>query len=178
MVGESGRQLYLGIKGIGWMLYWRKPEPVFVGGGQMKWASAIAEQPSLESALSECAASIREQLGEAPQLAVAFVSPHYQADYARVGPLLGDLLGSEHTFGCSGGGIIGAGVEVEQRPALSVTRRHPARGEHRGVPPGGRQPAGPRCRAGQVAGPAFRVPRPGPRSSCCWPIPFPFRCRT
>ena len=87
----------------------------------MKWASAIAEQPSLESALSECAASIREQLGEAPQLAVAFVSPHYQADYARVGPLLGDLLGSEHTFGCSGGGIIGAGVEVEQRPALSVT---------------------------------------------------------
>ena len=87
----------------------------------MKWASAISEQPSLHSALSECAESIRGQLGEPPQLTVAFVSPHYQADYQRVGPLVGELLESEHSFGCSGGGIIGAGMEVEQRPALSVT---------------------------------------------------------
>ena len=87
----------------------------------MKWASAISEQQSLHSALSECAESIRGQLGEPPQLTVAFVSPHYQADYQRVGPLVGELLESEHSFGCSGGGIIGAGMEVEQRPALSVT---------------------------------------------------------
>ena len=87
----------------------------------MKWVSAISEQPSLHSALSECAESIRGQLGEPPQLTVAFVSPHYQADYQRVGPLVGELLESEHSFGCSGGGIIGAGMEVEQRPALSVT---------------------------------------------------------
>ena len=87
----------------------------------MKWASAISELGNLAGALSECAESIREHLGEAPQLAVAFVSPHYQADYARVGPMLSELLGAEHTFGCSGGGIIGAGMEVEQRGALSVT---------------------------------------------------------
>lgn len=87
----------------------------------MKWASAISELSSLREALEQCAASIRDQLGEAPQLAVAFVSPHYQQDYASVGPLLSELLGAEHTFGCSGGGIIGAGLEVEQRPALSVT---------------------------------------------------------
>ncbi len=87
----------------------------------MKWASAISEQPDLDGALAECAASIGGQLGEPPQLAVAFVSPHYQPGYDRVGPRLGELLGAEHTFGCSGGGIIGAGMEVEQRPALSVT---------------------------------------------------------
>ena len=87
----------------------------------MKWASAISEQPSLYTALAECAESIRGQLGEPPQLTVAFVSPHYQGDYQRVGPLVSELLGSEHSFGCSGGGIIGAGMEVEQRPALSVT---------------------------------------------------------
>ncbi|CAI8041340.1 Uncharacterized protein Mb0898c [Geodia barretti] len=87
----------------------------------MKWASAISEESNLEAALAGCAASIREQLGEAPQLAVAFVSPHYQPDYGRVGPLLSEPLGAEHAFGCSGGGIIGAGVEVEQRPAVSVT---------------------------------------------------------
>ncbi len=87
----------------------------------MKWASAISELSTLQEALEQCAASIREQLGEAPHLAVAFVSPHYQQDYEQVGPMLGGLLGAEHTFGCSGGGIIGAGLEVEQRPALSVT---------------------------------------------------------
>ena len=87
----------------------------------MKWASAISELSTLREALEQCAASIRDQLGEAPQLAVAFVSPHYQPDYASVGPMLSELLGAEHTFGCSGGGIIGAGLEVEQRPALSVT---------------------------------------------------------
>ena len=87
----------------------------------MKWASAISEFSTLKDALEQCAASIRDQLGEAPQLAVAFVSPHYQQDYASVGPMLSELLGAGHTFGCSGGGIIGAGLEVEQRPALSVT---------------------------------------------------------
>ena len=87
----------------------------------MKWASAISELSTLQEALEQCAASIRDQLGEAPQLAVAFVSPHYQQDYASVGPMLSELLGAGHTFGCSGGGIIGAGLEVEQRPALSVT---------------------------------------------------------
>lgn len=87
----------------------------------MKWASAISEHSSLDEALEQCAASIRQQLGEPPQLAVAFVSPHYQPDYGRVGPMLSELLEAEHAFGCSGGGIIGAGLEVEQRPALSVT---------------------------------------------------------
>ena len=87
----------------------------------MKWASAISELPELDGALAQCAAAIRQQLGAAPQLAVAFVSPHYQPGYERVGPLLRELLGGGHIFGCSGGGIIGAGMEVEQRPALSVT---------------------------------------------------------
>lgn len=87
----------------------------------MKWASAISELPELDGALAQCAEAIRRQLGEPPQLAVAFVSPHYQPDYGRVGPLLRELLDAGHIFGCSGGGIIGAGMEVEQRPALSVT---------------------------------------------------------
>ena len=87
----------------------------------MKWASAISELPDLDGALGQCAEAIRRQLGAAPQLAVAFVSPHYQPGYGRVGPLLRELLGGGHIFGCSGGGIIGAGMEVEQRPALSVT---------------------------------------------------------
>ena len=88
----------------------------------MKWASEISEQTDLEGAIAECAASIKSQLGgAAPDLAVAFVSPHYSNGYERVAGLMSEHVGAAHTFGCSGGGIIGNGLEVEQRPALSIT---------------------------------------------------------
>ena len=87
----------------------------------MQWASAISELTDLDDALAECAAVIREQLPGPPDLAVAFVSPHYSAGYGRLGETLNGLLAARHLFGCSGGGIIGAGQEVEQRPALSLT---------------------------------------------------------
>ena len=87
----------------------------------MKWASAISEQPTLENAIAECAACIKSQLGESPDLAVTFVSPHYEAEYEQVVELINKELGAAHVFGCSGGGIIGNGLEVEQRAGLSIT---------------------------------------------------------
>ena len=87
----------------------------------MQWASAISEQISLDDAIAECAASIKAELGDTPDLAVAFVSPHYQRDYERVVSVMGEMLGPRHIFGCSGGGVIGNGLEVEQRPGLSIT---------------------------------------------------------
>ena len=45
----------------------------------MKWASGISEQTSLAGAVEECTAQVRQQLGDAnPDLAVVFVSTHYQ----------------------------------------------------------------------------------------------------
>jgi small ligand-binding sensory domain FIST len=58
---------------------------------------------------------------EAIHLAVIFVSPHYQADYDSVPDLVRQGLGPVVVLGCSGGGIIGDGQEVEQRPAVSIT---------------------------------------------------------
>ena len=87
----------------------------------MQWASAISEQISLDDAIAECAASIKAELGDAPDLAVAFVSPHHQSEYERVVYVMGEVLGARHNFGCSGGGVIGNGLEVEQRPGLSIT---------------------------------------------------------
>ena len=87
----------------------------------MKWASAISEQISLDDAIGECAASIKAGLGDTPDLAVAFVSPHYRRDYERVVSVMGEMLGARHIFGCTGGGVIGNGLEVEQRPGLSIT---------------------------------------------------------
>ena len=88
----------------------------------MKWASAVSEQANLEEAIQECAESVLSQLaGTAPDLAVTFVSPHYEADYDNVSSLVKQRLESAIVFGCSGGGIIGNGEEVEQRAAVSIT---------------------------------------------------------
>ncbi len=92
----------------------------------MKWASALSENTSLEPAITECAAALREQLGDiAPDLAVVFVSFHHREAYDALPGLVREQLGTPAAaplvLGCSGGGIIGNGLEVEQRPALSIT---------------------------------------------------------
>lgn len=92
----------------------------------MKWASAISQQTSVESAIDECVASLREQLGILPaDLAVVFASPHFHQNFeaipqlVRQGLACGDAV--PLVLGCSGGGIIGNGQEVEQSSALSIT---------------------------------------------------------
>ena len=88
----------------------------------MKWASAISDQQLLAKAIEECTAKVAKDLGDAkPDLAVAFVSPHFRAEYDQVPELVRDSLGPVCVLGCSGGGIIGNGLEIEQRPAVSVT---------------------------------------------------------
>jgi small ligand-binding sensory domain FIST len=88
----------------------------------MKWASAISEQTPLENAIQECVGALREQLGEqSADLAVVFVSSHYRDEQDTLPQLLKERLGCQAILGCSGGGIIGNGQEVEQRPAVSIT---------------------------------------------------------
>ena len=88
----------------------------------MKWASVISEQAALEDAIRDCCAGLRRQLGEeAPHLAVTFVSAHHQSGYDSVVEMVQQELPGVPVFGCSGGGIIGDGQEVEQRPAVSIT---------------------------------------------------------
>jgi small ligand-binding sensory domain FIST len=88
----------------------------------MKWASSISEKTSLEDAVKECISNVQTQMSDEPiHLAVIFVSPHYQADYDSVPDLVRQGLGPVVVLGCSGGGIIGDGQEVEQRPAVSIT---------------------------------------------------------
>ncbi len=89
----------------------------------MQWASAISQQNTLRAALSECVASVRSNLGDnAADLAVVFASSEYASDYATLPELIGEMLGPQAiVLGCSGGGIIGGGAEVEQEPAVSLT---------------------------------------------------------
>ena len=88
----------------------------------MKWASTVSDDPRLEVALRGAAAELRAQLGTAsPDLVVAFVSGHHEADFERVPALMAAALGGGLLLGCSAGGVIGGGREVEQRPGLSLT---------------------------------------------------------
>ena len=97
----------------------------------MKWASVVSDQQTLERAIEECVSSIRRDMGEIiPDLAVAFVSAHFAAQYEQVPAMVQDKLGrgasdaSPLLFGCSAGGVIGGGREVENRPGFSLTVAH------------------------------------------------------
>ena len=87
----------------------------------MKWVSAVSENRLLQYAVAECASEIESALdGQTPDLAVAFASVHHSAHYDELPGLVRELLGPRLLMGCSGGGIIGAGREVENRPGFSL----------------------------------------------------------
>ena len=88
----------------------------------MKWSSFASENPSLGEALDECAARVKGELGSDPvDLAVIFVSPHYRDGYDRIPQMIAEGLAPKRLIGCSAGGVIGGGHEIEQRAGISLT---------------------------------------------------------
>ena len=88
----------------------------------MKWSSFASEKPSLEEALSECVAKVKGELGsETVDLAVVFASPHYRDGYDQIPQLIAEGLAPKRLIGCSAGGVIGGGHEIEQRAGVSLT---------------------------------------------------------
>jgi len=92
----------------------------------MLWTSALVkvdeEGDSLERALADCCGQVRAGLAEQkPDLAIGFVSPHFVLEYERVPKLVKKALGARAFIGCSAGGLIGGGQEVERQPAVSIT---------------------------------------------------------
>lgn len=88
----------------------------------MKWSSVVSEKTSMGEAVAECASKITEDMdGEVPDLVVTFVSGHHAPSYREVPELVRKYFGDAMVFGCSGGGVIGDGHEIEQRPGLALT---------------------------------------------------------
>jgi small ligand-binding sensory domain FIST len=88
----------------------------------MRWASALSGKQRIEEAVAEAAVGIRRGLaGTAADLVVAFVSPHHLDAGGRIPQLVEAALPGALLVGCTGRGIIGAGHEVEDGPALSLT---------------------------------------------------------
>jgi len=86
------------------------------------WTAGISTQEDLGAALVEASDAVRQQLaGAAPDLVLLFLSPQHAPAYASVPELLGAQFPGAQRIGCAGGGIIGAGLEVEHSAALSIT---------------------------------------------------------
>ncbi|HEX2728886.1 MAG TPA: FIST N-terminal domain-containing protein, partial [Rubrobacteraceae bacterium] len=87
----------------------------------MKWATTISHKTSMDDAVLECAEGVTRDLGPGPvSLAFAFVTPHFAQFHGRIPELLQRYLGPATFLGCSGGGVIGGGEEVERAPALTL----------------------------------------------------------
>jgi small ligand-binding sensory domain FIST len=88
----------------------------------MKWASAISTNNIIEDCVREAVESIKKELGDLePHLTTIFVSPHFKEDYPIIPNLIRSFIKPGALLGCSGGGIIGGGSEVEHQPAFSIT---------------------------------------------------------
>ena len=87
----------------------------------MRFSSALSTASSLEDACHEAMAIARAGLdGITPDLCVLFTSAGYR-ELERAPVLAQDLCGARTLVGCTGGGIVGGGKEVESRLAVSVT---------------------------------------------------------
>lgn len=87
----------------------------------VKWGSAIAMTARLEDAVDEAAESLSLELGgRRPDLVVAFVSADYASHYSRLAPSIAAAYPSATLLGCSAGGVIGGGREVEREPAVAL----------------------------------------------------------
>ncbi len=91
----------------------------------MHWASVVADGEDLQSSLESGLAKLREGLGTDPlDLLMVFPSHDHLFDYGRIRPTIVRNCGEISTFGCSAAAVIGAGVEVEARPAVSLVGAH------------------------------------------------------
>jgi small ligand-binding sensory domain FIST len=88
----------------------------------MKWSSAISEEGDLVTAVRAASAELRDALRpDEPSLILAFVSEHHRGGYRDVPALVGCEFGTSLVIGCSARSVIGAGREVEEGPAVSLT---------------------------------------------------------
>lgn len=86
----------------------------------MKWRSSLSEAPNLARAIEECVEQLDDPAGR-PDLAIVFVSSTQRSHFSEAPAHLLRNLDFGHLIGCSGGGIIGRGREIEHAPAVSIT---------------------------------------------------------
>jgi len=90
----------------------------------MQWLSAISEEPDPGAAVEDVVAQLkRSATGDAgdPDLLLLFASPPHTAAEPALPKRVLEAMPAGQLAGCSGGGIIGDGREIEHKPALSLS---------------------------------------------------------
>ncbi len=88
----------------------------------MKWSSAVSLHSDADAAVDEAARAVDAALdGRRPDLAIVFVSAEHGDAYDSIPQRVGEKLDPRVLIGCSAGGVIGGGREVEERAAVSLT---------------------------------------------------------
>jgi small ligand-binding sensory domain FIST len=85
----------------------------------MEWASALASDEHFSRAFDAAADEIIRQLSVPPNLLIAFVSHDYADEMEQLSDMVAATFPGCLLIGCSAGGVIGAGREIENQPALS-----------------------------------------------------------
>ena len=87
----------------------------------MKWFSTIAVRSGVDEAVDVLSLPLADRLGDDPDLLIAFVSPTYRDRYEELAAKLHARFPNAALVGCSAGGVIGAGREIERQAAISLT---------------------------------------------------------
>ena len=91
----------------------------------MKWASHVSIKNNIEECIDESIKAVRNKMGDDEvHLTVVFVSPQFKDKYEEIPKLIRERMAPGFFLGCSGGGIVGGGREVENQPAFSITCAH------------------------------------------------------
>lgn len=88
----------------------------------MKWISVSETGANVSTLIAAAAEKIKNALGgQEPHLVLVFVTPHFSDLYPHIPGLLSHYFNDALIAGCSAGGIIGGGQEIENRPGISLT---------------------------------------------------------
>ena len=87
----------------------------------MQWATVAVTEDRFDRAMKAAIAELDHQLdGRAPDMVLAFVSPHHRAVWDAVPRMLGDAFSGAVCAGCSAAGVVGGGREIENASAIAL----------------------------------------------------------
>src|ERR1700754_221788 len=87
----------------------------------MEWASAVSGRVDSRTALKEALRALMSERPRPPDVLLVFVSQHHLAECPNIAAWLREELPGTVVAGCSAGGVIGGGQELENRAAGSLT---------------------------------------------------------
>src|SRR5439155_13520346 len=82
--------------------------------------AAVICHEEWETALERARNAALEGIEGDPDLALLFVSAHWYEQFGDIVPRARAMIGARCLIGCSGQGVIGPAVEVEDQPAIAL----------------------------------------------------------